>query len=128
MDDELLPEPEVGATTCRGRGIERAYRQTGENDAASSGTGAGPGSGDGIAGILIRWGTLAKSIWSNSPPTINTDKEIFMTKPGKDQQKKTSPAHPSHAEEAVKQKQKAEQSEVAGRHKNDGQKDHKGAR
>jgi hypothetical protein len=51
-----------------------------------------------------------------------------MTAPGKDQQQKTSPVHPSHAEDAMKQKQKAEQSEVAGRHKNDGQKDHKGAR
>jgi hypothetical protein len=51
-----------------------------------------------------------------------------MTAPSKDQQPKTSPVHPSHAEDAMKQKQKAEQSEVAGRHKNDGQKDHKGAR
>ena len=51
-----------------------------------------------------------------------------MTAPDKDQQKKTSPTHPSHAEEAVKQKQKAEEKEVVGRHKNDGQKDHKGAR
>ena len=31
-------------------------------------------------------------------------------------------------EEVNKQKQKAEEHEVAGRHKNDGQKDHKGAR
>jgi hypothetical protein len=31
-------------------------------------------------------------------------------------------------EEVKKQKQKAEEQEVAGRHKNDGQKDHKGAR
>jgi hypothetical protein len=31
-------------------------------------------------------------------------------------------------EEANRQRQKAETEEVAGRHKNDGQKDHKGAR
>ncbi len=35
---------------------------------------------------------------------------------------------PSPVEEANKQKQKAEEGEVVGRHKNDGQKDHKGAR
>jgi len=37
-------------------------------------------------------------------------------------------AHPNPAEDAKKQKELAEQREVAGRHKNDGQKDHKGAR
>ncbi|MDY7538645.1 hypothetical protein QN372_05980 [Undibacterium sp. RTI2.1] len=37
-------------------------------------------------------------------------------------------SHPSDMEAAKNQKQKAEQTEVAGRHKNDGQKDHKGAR
>ncbi|MET3134940.1 hypothetical protein AAKU55_005243 [Oxalobacteraceae bacterium GrIS 1.11] len=36
------------------------------------------------------------------------------------------PAPPSAAEDA--KKKLAEQKEVAGRHKNDGQKDHKGAR
>jgi hypothetical protein len=51
-----------------------------------------------------------------------------MTVPDKDPQKKTSQPHPSHAEDVVKQKQKAEEKEVAGRHKNDGQKGHKGAR
>jgi hypothetical protein len=51
-----------------------------------------------------------------------------MTAAGKDQKQKTHPVQPSHAEEAMKQKQKEEQREVAGRHKNDGQKDHKGAR
>jgi hypothetical protein len=65
---------------------------------------------------------------NHEPSIINIHKEVFMTAPSKDQQKKASPVHPSHAEEAMKQKQKAEQSEVAGRHKNDGQKDHKGAR
>jgi hypothetical protein len=51
-----------------------------------------------------------------------------MTQQNKDQASKPGPAHPSHAEEVNKQKQKAEEQEVAGRHKNDGQKDHKGAR
>lgn len=35
---------------------------------------------------------------------------------------------PSRTDELNSQKQKAEVKEVAGRHKNDGQKDHKGAR
>lgn len=61
-------------------------------------------------------------------PIIVLHKETFMTVPNKNQQQKTSPTHPSHAAEALKQKQKSEQNEVAGRHKNDGQKDHKGAR
>ncbi len=51
-----------------------------------------------------------------------------MTAPSKDQHSKTSPTHPSHAEDAMKQKQKAQEKEVAGMHKNIGQKDHKGAR
>ena len=33
-----------------------------------------------------------------------------------------------NAEQVNKQQHKAEQAEIAGRHKNDGQKDHKGAR
>ncbi|MCX7192619.1 MAG: hypothetical protein NTY60_03200 [Proteobacteria bacterium] len=51
-----------------------------------------------------------------------------MTQQTKEQQVKPKPPYPSHAEEANKQKAKAEEHEVAGRHKNDGQKDHKGAR
>ena len=35
---------------------------------------------------------------------------------------------PAYSEEVIKQKQKAEQREIAGRHKNSGPKDHKGAR
>jgi hypothetical protein len=35
---------------------------------------------------------------------------------------------PSLPEEVIKQKQRAEQREISGRHKNDGKKDHKGAR
>ena len=50
-----------------------------------------------------------------------------MTHQTKDQQQKPGQTYPSQ-EEANKQKQKAEEREVAGRHKNDGQKDHKGAR
>ena len=37
-------------------------------------------------------------------------------------------AHPASREDLNKSKEKAEESEVAGRHKNSGQKDHKGAR
>ncbi|HTD04722.1 hypothetical protein [Undibacterium sp.] len=56
-----------------------------------------------------------------------------MTQQTKDQQAqdlqhKPEQTYPTHAEEANEQKQKAEANEVAGRHKNDGQKDHKGAR
>lgn len=42
-------------------------------------------------------------------------------------QKQTN-SQPSKTDELNTQKQKAEVKEVAGRHKNDGQKDHKGAR
>ena len=45
----------------------------------------------------------------------------------KDIDQKQSQAYPSPLEDAKKKKQVAEQREVAGRHKNDGQKDHKGA-
>jgi hypothetical protein len=41
---------------------------------------------------------------------------------------KPVPAGPVPMQDAKEQKQKAEKNEVAGRHKNDGQKDHKGAR
>jgi hypothetical protein len=51
-----------------------------------------------------------------------------MTMQTKDQQQKHGKTHPSPLPDADKQKQKAENLEVAGRHKNDGQKDHKGAR
>jgi len=54
--------------------------------------------------------------------------EPFMTKQPKDQYQKPEHPRPSALEELNKQKQKAEQTEVAGRHKNDGHKDHKGAR
>lgn len=57
-----------------------------------------------------------------------------MTQQTKDQHQKPggqthpSPLESADIEEVNKQKQKAEELEVAGRHKNDGQKDHKGAR
>jgi hypothetical protein len=44
-------------------------------------------------------------------------------------QKRTPAANdPSAQEQVIQQKLKSEQNEVAGRHKNTGQKDHKGAR
>ena len=51
-----------------------------------------------------------------------------MKQQNKDTEQKPSQAYPSPLEDAKKKKQVAEQREVAGRHKNDGQKDHKGAR
>ena len=51
-----------------------------------------------------------------------------MNKQTKELQQKPGQTRPSHLEEANKQRQKAEEREVSGRHKNDGQKDHKGAR
>ena len=50
-----------------------------------------------------------------------------MTQQTKDQHQKSGQTHPSPIEEVNKQKRKAEEREVAGRHQNDGQKDHKGA-
>jgi hypothetical protein len=51
-----------------------------------------------------------------------------MNQQNKDQHQKPGQTHPSAEVEANRQRQKAEEREVAGRHKNDGQKDHKGAR
>lgn len=51
-----------------------------------------------------------------------------MKQQNKDNKQKPSQDYPSSLEDAKKQKQEAEQREVVGRHKNDGQKDHKGAR
>ncbi len=51
-----------------------------------------------------------------------------MTQQTKNPNQKPLPTHPFPAAEIKQQKQKAETLEVAGRHKNDGQKDHKGAR
>jgi len=51
-----------------------------------------------------------------------------MTKQIEGQQHKPEQPYPSNLQQANQQKQQAEEREVAGRHKNDGQKDHKGAR
>lgn len=51
-----------------------------------------------------------------------------MTQPSSDQQPKPGQAAPPPPHELDKDKQQAEQREVLGRHKSDGQKDHKGAR
>ena len=54
--------------------------------------------------------------------------ENLMTQQAKGQQRKPGSAHPSPVEDVNKLKQEAEAKEVASRHKNSGQKDHKGAR
>lgn len=51
-----------------------------------------------------------------------------MTQMPKDQPRKPAQDRFPVMEEANKRKEKAEEHEVVGRHKNDGQKDHKGAR
>ncbi|PRC91738.1 hypothetical protein [Solimicrobium silvestre] len=51
-----------------------------------------------------------------------------MTQQTDNQHKNPGKTFPSPLPDAKKQKQKEEQNEVVGRHKNDGQKDHKGAR
>lgn len=49
-----------------------------------------------------------------------------MTQQTKDRHRKPGQTHPSQEEEVNKQKQKAAELEVAGRHKNDGKNDHAG--
>lgn len=56
-----------------------------------------------------------------------TVEEIIMAQKSKKQFQKPLQPQPYNMEEELN-KQKAETREVAGRHKNDGQKDHKGAR
>lgn len=51
-----------------------------------------------------------------------------MNQKPKDTPHKSGQTLPSYPAEVIKQKQKAEQREIAGRHKNSGAKDHKGAR
>ena len=51
-----------------------------------------------------------------------------MNQKSKESPPKSGQTPPSYSEEVIKQKQKAEQREIAGRHKNSGPKDHKGAR
>ena len=59
-----------------------------------------------------------------------TRMEASMTQHSKGQQPKPGQVHPVPADDPNKQKQqnKAQAEEIAGRHKNSGQKDHKGAR
>ena len=57
------------------------------------------------------------------------DQEKGMPKPNKDfNQPQQQTTKPPRADEDARQKQKAQEQEVAGRHKNDGQNDHKGNR
>jgi hypothetical protein len=51
-----------------------------------------------------------------------------MTSKNKDHNPAHAKTTPPKTDDVARQKQKAEQKEVAGRHKNDGQKDHKGRR
>ena len=51
-----------------------------------------------------------------------------MTQPTKGPQPEPGHTHPVPVENANKERQLAEENEVAGRHMNSGQKDHKGAR
>lgn len=51
-----------------------------------------------------------------------------MTPAPKGPQPKPGPTHPSPKVDAEQKNEKAEPNEVLGRHKNTGQKDHKGAR
>ena len=51
-----------------------------------------------------------------------------MLAPSKPPKRKAGPLPPPVPDQTNMQKQKAEVQEVAGRHKHDGQKDHKGAR
>jgi len=51
-----------------------------------------------------------------------------MAKQNKDFNRQLQQSKPPRVDEVAMQKQKAEEQEVAGRHKNDGQNDHKGNR
>lgn len=51
-----------------------------------------------------------------------------MTQPAKHPTPTPSPAHPQPSEGSQRPAQPTEPTEVLGRHKNSGQKDHKGAR
>ena len=49
-----------------------------------------------------------------------------MAKHGKDFNPQQQESKPPRVDEVAEQKQKAEEKEIAGRHKNDGQNDHQG--
>jgi hypothetical protein len=57
-----------------------------------------------------------------------THEEILMTRIPDKSPRQPGQTQPSYPAEVIKQKQKAEEREIAGRHKNSGPKDHKGAR
>jgi hypothetical protein len=58
----------------------------------------------------------------------NSCQENDMAKQNKDFNQQLQQSKPPRVDEVAMQKQKAEEQEVAGRHKNDGQNDHKGNR
>ena len=51
-----------------------------------------------------------------------------MTHKTRPEPAKPVPNHPAPTPDVINERAKAEQTEIAGRHKNSGQKDHKGAR
>jgi hypothetical protein len=68
----------------------------------------------------------------SAPHTAPVEKtrypENLMTQPTKRPQRAPGPIHSAPPVDVSKLRQEAEAKEVAGRHKNSGQKDHKGAR
>jgi uncharacterized membrane protein YhiD involved in acid resistance len=52
----------------------------------------------------------------------------YMNQKTNSHEQKSEQTRSTITQEKIKHKQKAEEKEVAGKHKNDGQKDHKGAR
>lgn len=58
---------------------------------------------------------------------FNITEELAMTKHTNDPREQQQRDAEHAQQDAAKNQQRAEESEVAGRHKNDGQKDHKGA-
>ncbi len=59
---------------------------------------------------------------------MSHSKSQSLPQSGKESSRKIKPSTSFPAEDNNKEKQKAERREVAGRHKNDARKDHKGAR
>ena len=81
---------------------------------------------------MLRVGGEFSSIDWYSPPISKKQpivfQENFMKQKAKNGNQKQMKSQPSTTDGLNSQKQKAETKEVVGRHKNDGQKDHKGAR
>jgi hypothetical protein len=61
-----------------------------------------------------------------APSHMAVCEENEMKKQNKDFNQQSQQSKPPLVDEVAKQRQKAEEQEVAGRHKNDGQNDHKG--